>query len=192
MENKGERLQLEPILDIAPASQEWSRGEHRTAARFVALARGEQARKESTACNEDKEMDERMRTWFSRLFVRSLDAGDAGLSVWSSTIFNAGEPAWLRGPGFRNPGDPLNLIRLVPAQERSFSNAMHPTPGRGVLHFLPQMIATKDSIEPHSSEQLPASTRVYVQGELFPGGPVPMREIALLSDTLDERGDSGE
>jgi phosphomethylpyrimidine synthase len=41
------------------------------------------------------------------------------------------------------------------------------------------MIATKDSIEPHSSEQLPASTRVYVQGELFPKVWVPMREIAL-------------
>jgi len=41
------------------------------------------------------------------------------------------------------------------------------------------MIAKKDSIEPHSSDQLPASTRVYVQGELFPDLQVPMREIAL-------------
>ena len=41
------------------------------------------------------------------------------------------------------------------------------------------MIATKDSIEPHSSDQLPASTRVYLQGELFPDVKVPMREIAL-------------
>src|SRR5271154_2174211 len=41
------------------------------------------------------------------------------------------------------------------------------------------MIAPKDSIEPHSSEQLPASTRVYVQGELFPDVRVPVREIAL-------------
>jgi phosphomethylpyrimidine synthase len=41
------------------------------------------------------------------------------------------------------------------------------------------MIATKDSIEPHSREQLPASTRVYVQGELFPEIRVPMREITL-------------
>ena len=39
------------------------------------------------------------------------------------------------------------------------------------------MIATKDSIEPHSSTQLPASTRVYVQGELFPEVQVPFREI---------------
>jgi phosphomethylpyrimidine synthase len=41
------------------------------------------------------------------------------------------------------------------------------------------MIASKDSIEPHSSDQLPASTRVYVQGELFPEVRVPFREIAL-------------
>jgi phosphomethylpyrimidine synthase len=41
------------------------------------------------------------------------------------------------------------------------------------------MIAPKDSLEPHSSDQLPASTRVYVQGELFPDLRVPMREIAL-------------
>jgi len=41
------------------------------------------------------------------------------------------------------------------------------------------MIAPKDSLEPHSSDQLPASTRVYVQGELFPDLQVPMREIAL-------------
>jgi phosphomethylpyrimidine synthase len=41
------------------------------------------------------------------------------------------------------------------------------------------MIAPKDSLEPHSSDQLPASTRVYVQGELFPDIRVPLREIAL-------------
>src|ERR1700710_3076360 len=41
------------------------------------------------------------------------------------------------------------------------------------------MIASKDSIEPHSSDQLPASTRVYVPGELFPDVRVPLREIAL-------------
>ena len=52
------------------------------------------------------------------------------------------------------------------------------------------MIATKDSIEPHSSEQLPASTRVYVQGELFPEVRVPMREIALSPTKTDERGRS--
>ena len=36
----------------------------------------------------------------------------------------------------------------------------------------------KTSFEPHSSEQLPASRRVYVEGAL-PGVRVPMREIAL-------------
>src|SRR5687767_5528321 len=40
------------------------------------------------------------------------------------------------------------------------------------------MNATPESIEPHSSEQLPNSTRVYVEGTL-PGVRVPMREIAL-------------
>jgi len=41
------------------------------------------------------------------------------------------------------------------------------------------MIAPKDSIEPHSSEQLPASTRIYVEGHIHPDVRVPMREIAL-------------
>jgi phosphomethylpyrimidine synthase len=41
------------------------------------------------------------------------------------------------------------------------------------------MIATKESFEPHSSEQLPASQRVYVPGRLHAGVRVPMREIAL-------------
>ncbi len=41
------------------------------------------------------------------------------------------------------------------------------------------MIASTDSFEPHSSDQLPASTRVYVQGQIHPDVQVPMREIAL-------------
>ncbi len=41
------------------------------------------------------------------------------------------------------------------------------------------MIATKDSIEPHSSTQLPASTRVYLEGRIHPDVRVPVREIAL-------------
>jgi phosphomethylpyrimidine synthase len=41
------------------------------------------------------------------------------------------------------------------------------------------MIATKDSFEPHSSEQLPNSKRVYVAGQLHPDVRVPMREIEL-------------
>ena len=35
------------------------------------------------------------------------------------------------------------------------------------------------SFTPHSSEQLPASSRVYVQGQIHPDVQVPMREIAL-------------
>ncbi|HEV2436470.1 MAG TPA: phosphomethylpyrimidine synthase ThiC, partial [Verrucomicrobiae bacterium] len=41
------------------------------------------------------------------------------------------------------------------------------------------MIASKDSFEPHSREQLPASKRVYVQGAIHPDVRVPMREIEL-------------
>jgi phosphomethylpyrimidine synthase len=41
------------------------------------------------------------------------------------------------------------------------------------------MIATKESFEPHSSEPLPGSRRVYVAGQLHPDIRVPMREISL-------------
>jgi phosphomethylpyrimidine synthase len=41
------------------------------------------------------------------------------------------------------------------------------------------MIATKDSFEPHSSEQLPKSRRVYVPGQLHAEVRVPMREIEV-------------
>jgi len=41
------------------------------------------------------------------------------------------------------------------------------------------MIATKDSFEAHSSEQLPASSRVYVEGQIHKDIRVPMREIKL-------------
>jgi len=41
------------------------------------------------------------------------------------------------------------------------------------------MIATKDSFEPHSSDQLPNSRRVYVSGSLHPNIAVPFREIDL-------------
>ncbi|MBN8418657.1 MAG: phosphomethylpyrimidine synthase ThiC [Verrucomicrobia bacterium] len=43
------------------------------------------------------------------------------------------------------------------------------------------------SFEPHSSEQLPASARVYVQGQIHPEVQVPMREITL-SPTKDFNG----
>ncbi len=41
------------------------------------------------------------------------------------------------------------------------------------------MIAKKDSIEPHSSAQLPNSKRVWLQGKLHPEVRVPMREVEL-------------
>ena len=41
------------------------------------------------------------------------------------------------------------------------------------------MIASPDSFEPHSSEQLPNSKKVYVPGQLHAGVRVPMREITL-------------
>jgi len=48
------------------------------------------------------------------------------------------------------------------------------------------MIATKESFEPHSSEQLPNSKRVYVEGQLHPDIRVPMRQIQLSPTTINE------
>jgi phosphomethylpyrimidine synthase len=51
---------------------------------------------------------------------------------------------------------------------------------RGVaFRFSHHMIAKPESLEPHSSEQLPNSRRVYVQGQQHPEVRVPMREIEL-------------
>ncbi len=41
------------------------------------------------------------------------------------------------------------------------------------------MISTKSAIEPQSTDALPASTRVYVEGTIHPEVRVPMREIEL-------------
>jgi phosphomethylpyrimidine synthase len=49
------------------------------------------------------------------------------------------------------------------------------------------MIATKESFEPHSSEQLPASKKIYIAGVLHPEIRVPMREIEV-SDTKSYTG----
>ena len=49
------------------------------------------------------------------------------------------------------------------------------------------MIASKDSFEPHSSEQLPASKRVYLSGELHADVRVPVREIEV-GDTKSYTG----
>jgi len=49
------------------------------------------------------------------------------------------------------------------------------------------MIASKESFEPHSSEQLPASKKVFVAGKLHSDIRVPMREIEV-SDTKSYTG----
>jgi phosphomethylpyrimidine synthase len=55
------------------------------------------------------------------------------------------------------------------------------------------MIASKDSFEPHSSEQLPNSKKVYVPGALHAAVRVPMREITLApSKTFDGRTEANE
>jgi len=46
------------------------------------------------------------------------------------------------------------------------------------------MIATQDSFEPHSSEQLPNSKRIYIEGALHQDIRVPMREISLSPTKL--------
>ena len=49
------------------------------------------------------------------------------------------------------------------------------------------MIASKESFEPHSSEQLPASKKVFVEGTIHKDIRVPMREIEV-SDTKSYTG----
>jgi phosphomethylpyrimidine synthase len=49
------------------------------------------------------------------------------------------------------------------------------------------MIASKDSFEPHSSEQLPASKKIFVAGTIHKDVRVPMREITM-SDTKSYTG----
>ena len=45
------------------------------------------------------------------------------------------------------------------------------------------MIASKDSFEPHSSEQLPARKKVFIAGTIHPDIRVPMREIEVTPTT---------
>jgi phosphomethylpyrimidine synthase len=55
------------------------------------------------------------------------------------------------------------------------------------------MIAPKNAIEPDSSEPLPNSTRVYVEGVIHPNIRVPMREISLApTKTFDGRMEVNE
>ena len=50
------------------------------------------------------------------------------------------------------------------------------------------MIATKDSFEPHSSEQLPNSRRIYVPGRLHPDVRVGETKERHASYRKDRRG----
>ncbi|HUE37545.1 MAG TPA: phosphomethylpyrimidine synthase ThiC [Candidatus Acidoferrum sp.] len=55
------------------------------------------------------------------------------------------------------------------------------------------MIASKESFEPHSSDQLPNSKKVYVPGKLHAGVRVPMREVQLApTKTFDGRVEANE
>ncbi|HZM03868.1 MAG TPA: phosphomethylpyrimidine synthase ThiC, partial [Candidatus Saccharimonadales bacterium] len=55
------------------------------------------------------------------------------------------------------------------------------------------MIATKSSFEPHSSEALPNSKKVFLPGKLHPGLRVPFREITLSpTKARDGRSESNE
>src|SRR5687767_14589156 len=81
-----------------------------------------------------------------------------------------------------------NLIRIMPAQGLNLSPA--PSLRRSVTAEQRRrsqsaattgeiMIATKESFEPHSSEQLPASKKVFVAGTIHADVRVPMREIEV-------------
>ncbi len=55
------------------------------------------------------------------------------------------------------------------------------------------MIASKDSFEPHSSDQLPNSKKIHVPGQIHPGVRVPMREIQLApTKSFDGRTEANE
>jgi phosphomethylpyrimidine synthase len=62
---------------------------------------------------------------------------------------------------------------------RHFSGALETAANRHRKTTSLFMIATKDSFEPHSSEQLPASKKIHVQGMLHQDVRVPMREIVV-------------
>ena len=49
------------------------------------------------------------------------------------------------------------------------------------------MIASKESFEPHSSEQLPNAKKIYVAGKIHPDVRVPMREIEVGADEIFHR-----
>src|SRR5262249_48893324 len=75
--------------------------------------------------------------------------------------------------------DPLNLLQVMLAKGNFSSVFLWPQPCVAILHEGHLMIATKDSIQPQSTDRWPNSARVYVPGTLHPGLRVPLRQIHL-------------
>ena len=81
--------------------------------------------------------------------------------------------------------DPLNLLQVMLAKGTStsflLSSAVAWPVGYGpsATELTGFMIATKESLEPHSSDALPNSRRVYAAGQIHAALRVPMREITL-------------
>ena len=83
--------------------------------------------------------------------------------------------------GYAAEGSKVTLSSATSSLEWEYVAFSRPAsaPDVFLFHLPVPMIATTESFEPHSSEQLPASSRVYVEGVLHPEVRVPMREIAL-------------
>lgn len=113
-----------------------------------------------------------------------------------------GEPLWAESlpPVGR---DPQHLIQVMLAKGGRFFSRRSPKCIAAAAvdrrqrpptqNFQPEtpnciaMIATADSFEPHSSEQLPKSKRVYLRGQIHADVKVPVREIAV-TDTKSYTG----
>ena len=105
--------------------------------------------------------------------IWSFDCSDRpACGVWRRIV----KTSRLRGLR-EGAADPWNLIRVMPAKG---SDRLPSLSLPGFKNTQPEaMIASEKSFEPHSSEQLPASRRVYVEGGLHPDLRVPMREIQV-------------
>lgn len=82
------------------------------------------------------------------------------------------------------------MTQIESARKGIVSLEMHKVAqGENTAPELPPVepIITKDANEPHSSEQLPNSRRVYLPGEIHPEVQVPVREI-IVSETKSYTG----
>ena len=82
------------------------------------------------------------------------------------------------------------MTQIESARKGIVSLEMHKVAqGENTAPQLPPVepIITKDANEPHSSEQLPNSRRVYLPGEIHPEVQVPVREI-IVSETKSYTG----